>query len=474
MALTGADPAGAAEAEIEQRNLDAAAAVETDDGAVLDVDVVEIDPTDEDLSDAPESSPAEVAALVESESLAVAIQEHRNRAVPALSVLPGSGEWEAMMVMARTISSTQFVPESYRNNPEAVVAAILTGREMGIGPMESMRQIHMIDGRPAFSADLMLSKMREGGLMILDSIVTDTRCWIHAKRRDTGEEAQVEWTIEDAAAAGLTGKKNWKTYPADMLWARVVGRLARRLGSDLLGGMVYAAEEMQDWDEGGYGGSGYDTSPRREGKADTSSRPTTNDGKITLLDGAPLGWPALGAALDEIDASMDWAVWVSQALTALVGKAKFAELTEDEKKDCGIKIANGVKHLADSWTGEFPPPTRAEIQAAFGFADSIDVLLEGPEGPLSPDEAAGDAVSEADPSATDDAGEGAADAQEPSESAEDTDPLRSVYVVTLIPKGTTSTVEFECEAGSTDEAMARAAIDHVDAELLTVKLKGGD
>ena len=42
-----------------------------------------------------------------------------------------------------------------------------------------------------------------------------------------------------------------------MLWARCVGRLARRLGSDLLAGMVYTAEELHDLE--GFNGEGYDS-----------------------------------------------------------------------------------------------------------------------------------------------------------------------------------------------------------------------
>lgn len=370
---------------------------------------------DDDLVDAVEATPDEAEALIEAESMAVAIREEREQALPPANVLPSPGEWEATMAVARTIAGTPFVPESYRGQPEAVVAAILTGREMGIGPMESLRQIHMIDGRPAFAADLMMSKMRSGGVVVLDSSVSAERAWIKAKRKDTGEECEVEWTFADATAAGLTNKKNWKTYPADMLWARCVGRLARRLGSDLLGGLVYSSEEMGDWDESGYGGNGSSS----YGDLQRPVRPTSRDG-VALVEGAPLGWAAIAETLKEIDAGMDWQAWISQALGTLVGKDTYKELDEDERIDCGIKIGNGIAHLIEALEGrDFPPPDRVEIQQAFEWPDSVGVTLDGPDEPLDPTEAAAterDLSDETDDAATD-PDEGTDAAEKPGDAA---------------------------------------------------------
>ena len=67
---------------------------------------------------------------------ALVIREERETLPAPASVLPSSREWEATMAVAREIAGTQFVPESYRGKPDAVVAAILTGREMGIGQEE--------------------------------------------------------------------------------------------------------------------------------------------------------------------------------------------------------------------------------------------------------------------------------------------------------------------------------------------------
>lgn len=369
-------------------------AVETARRAAAEADGDEVvDPADvEVVDDAPGDTTED-----EAQSMSLAVIEEREYALQPVHALPSSGEWEALTVIATKLASTPFVPTAYRGQPESVLAAMMYGREIGLGPMQALQKIHMIDGKPAMAADLMLSQMRKGGVVILASESTSERAWINARRKDTGEQAEVEWTIEEARQVPakernqqitLAEKGTWKAYPSDMLWARCVGRLARRLGSDLLGGMVYSSEEVADWNDGDFGGGGYDTDTRPQQQQRRGARPATSDG-VELRADAPLGWGAISEAMKAIDAGMDWAAWTSQAMVALAGKAKLADLDDTENKDVGIRVANGLAHLTEALAGrDFPPPSRDEIQQAFGFADSIDVRLDGPPEPLDPTEAA--------------------------------------------------------------------------------------
>lgn len=308
-------------------------------------------------------------------SAELVIREERAKAMPPASILPSSHEWEATMAVAREIADTQFVPESYRGKPDAVVAAILTGREMGIGPMQALRQIHMIDGRPAFSADLMMAKMRAGGVMILDSKISDEGAWIKARRKDTGEETEVEWTKEDAEKAGLLSKKNWRTYPKDMYWARVVGRLARKLGSDLLGGLVYAKEEMEDWDEGGYGGaSGFEARPAKPFDRDTDLLP----GAIPGSAEAP---KQIAEGLNQLDPTVDWGAMLNKVALFYDGElATWRDLPENDRPDFWRRLSNTECWIREhAGNGDFPPPPKALVEEGFKFAFgiTIEVVYKG-------------------------------------------------------------------------------------------------
>ena len=297
--------------------------------------------------------------------LALAIREERGVAEAPMSSLPSAREWAATIAVAREIAATPFVPESYRGRPEAVVAAILTGREIGIGPMQSLRDIHMIDGRPAFAADLMLAQMRKGGVVILESEVTMEHAWIRARRNDTGEIATVEWTYAEAEQIMRRGKRlvdgdNWKNYRPDMLWARCVGRLARRFGSDLLGGLVYSKEELGD------------LGPDEDYSASTKPEPVTWE---TLKPGeqlwwnAPKGWAQILVVLEGIDSSVDWPAVVSLVLDASYGVTRVADLG-DNAQVAGRRLANMSAYLADVVLEgkDFPPPTDDEIRVAIAWA----------------------------------------------------------------------------------------------------------
>lgn len=331
-----------------------------DEDEVIDVEATEVD-----------SKTIEAEASEELGNAELVIREERENYPAPKSVLPSPREWEASMAVAREIANTQFVPESYRGRPDSVLAAILTGREMGIGPMQSLRQIHMIDGRPAFAADLMMAKMRAGGVVILDSSSSDTRAFILAKRKDTGEEAEVEWTIKDAERAGLLAKRGqaWKNYPADMLWARAVGRLARRLGSDLLGGLVYAKEEMEDWGEDG----GYGAPQEKEFDPETDLAPT-----------APQTRGQIAAQFQRFDPTVDWGAVTNQLVQKKYDEDTSRDLEGADLQDFYRRLANSVWFIDNATKeGDFPPVAADVLQAgfAYGFSDEeVEIVyLEVPK-----------------------------------------------------------------------------------------------
>jgi hypothetical protein len=137
-----------------------------------------------------------------------------------------------------------FVPRDLWSKPEAALAAILMGRELGLGDMVSLQRIYVIDGKPTLSAELILGLVRRAGHSVMFEERTAERCAIVGKRKDNGDELRIEWTIRDAVNANLAKKDNWKNYPRAMLHARAVTELARALFSDCIGWAVYAPEDF--------------------------------------------------------------------------------------------------------------------------------------------------------------------------------------------------------------------------------------
>lgn len=147
--------------------------------------------------------------------------------------------------VANVICDTPFVPDGLRGSGPAVAAAILAGRELSLGPMTSLANIHVIKGKPALSAVLMRALVLAQGHYWRDVEVTDTRAVIEGRRRTEAEWTRVSFTADQARQA----KIDLSAYPQDKLYARATSRLARRKFADVIAGMPYSAEELEDGGE---------------------------------------------------------------------------------------------------------------------------------------------------------------------------------------------------------------------------------
>ena len=144
--------------------------------------------------------------------------------------------------LAKEIYDTPFVPDGLRGSVPAVAAAILAGRELGLGPMTSLANIHLIKGKPALAALLMRALIQSRGHQWQDVETTDTRAVIRARRKGESEWTTVQFTADQARHA----KIDLGGYPQDKLYARATSRLARRKFADVIAGMPYSAEELED------------------------------------------------------------------------------------------------------------------------------------------------------------------------------------------------------------------------------------
>lgn len=159
------------------------------------------------------------------------------------TVSAGLAEWQALRAQAETLVRSGFLPKAI-NTAEKAVAIIQTGRELGIGPMQSLRSIHVIEGKPTLSAELMagLVHRRIPGAVLRVVESTDAICVVEAGRPGQPTTRFV-WSSDDAKRAGLTGKSNWRSYPRAMLRARCLTEAARSTFPDATSGL-YDPDEL--------------------------------------------------------------------------------------------------------------------------------------------------------------------------------------------------------------------------------------
>lgn len=169
--------------------------------------------------------------------------------VPTFVVDENAPGWVALLEpaarLAEVLARTEFVPKAFRGRPEAVAAAILYGHELGIGPLQALRGIDVVEGQPAPNAELMRALVLKSGHDVWVVESSGSRVRMAGRRAGSTHTVEVEWSLEMARAAGLASKDVWKRYPRAMLTARATTELCRLLFPDVIGGLSFLAEELE-------------------------------------------------------------------------------------------------------------------------------------------------------------------------------------------------------------------------------------
>lgn len=148
------------------------------------------------------------------------------------------------MTLATKLATSNLLPQSMRNRPENLLYALQYAQALQVHPMTAITGIHVIEGKPSASADLIAGMVRRAGHK-LRVRATDTTATAEIIRADDPTYTfTATWTLERAKTAGLTGKGPWKAYPAAMLKARAITEVARLACSECLFGVIYTPEEL--------------------------------------------------------------------------------------------------------------------------------------------------------------------------------------------------------------------------------------
>lgn len=149
---------------------------------------------------------------------------------------------------AKALAEASLLPSSYRKQPANVLMAMEYGEALGLSPIAAIQGIHVIDGKPTASAQLIGALVRKAGHRLRVTVAGDG---LSAKatiiRKDDADFTfESVWTLDRAQAAGLLGKGTWKQYPTNLLKARAITEVARDACPEVLSGVAYTAEELGD------------------------------------------------------------------------------------------------------------------------------------------------------------------------------------------------------------------------------------
>ncbi len=155
--------------------------------------------------------------------------------------------WQVMRSQADVLVKSGFLPPAI-NTPEKALAVMQKGRELGIGPMEAISSINVIQGKPSVSPQLMLALARRTGeLSDMKMEATDKGATVTITRKGQSPYS-TSFGPAEATALGLMTKDNYKKQAGVMFQWRALAQNLRITFPDAISGL-YTADEMTQGDE---------------------------------------------------------------------------------------------------------------------------------------------------------------------------------------------------------------------------------
>lgn len=149
-------------------------------------------------------------------------------------------------VLAQRLAGSGIIPGALRGKPADVLVVLMTGHELGLSPMQSLRMVHVFDGKPILGSELIVGLVKKSPECLSFQLVESSNEAATYKTQRRGEDpTTLTWTLEQAQAAGLAGRDNWKRHPAAMLRARAAAALARAVYPDITLGILETDEAAE-------------------------------------------------------------------------------------------------------------------------------------------------------------------------------------------------------------------------------------
>lgn len=225
--------------------------------------------------------------------------------------------WSEAQQFAQLLANSTMVPKDFIGKPGNIMVAIQWGAEVGLGPLQAVQNIAVINGRPSIWGDAALAlvrghpacmAVREG----VDGEGDARHGWCEVTRQGQQPERR-SFSVADAKRAGLWGKTGpWQQYPDRMLQLRARGFAIRDVFPDALRGVI-TQEEARD------------LPPEPRDVVSTvvnsdklhklpASDPAADDGDVV-----PEPWPMLTPKAELINAPSagQWAAWCRKAIAVL-------------------------------------------------------------------------------------------------------------------------------------------------------------
>jgi hypothetical protein len=138
------------------------------------------------------------------------------------------------------------LPRAYRGQPGAILLAIDWAERHDLAVMDAIHGVAWVQGRPVVDSTLQRAMARNAGYDVRVTEATDTKATVRVLVNGSTVVGTASYTIDEARAAGLTGKDNWKKHTTDMLVARATTRAIKWFCAEALIGGALSPDEVDD------------------------------------------------------------------------------------------------------------------------------------------------------------------------------------------------------------------------------------
>jgi hypothetical protein len=158
-------------------------------------------------------------------------------------------QFEHAQRIAKLLSSSDLVPNQYKNNIANTMVALEMAHRMNASPLMVMQNLHIIHGRPSWGSSFIIASLNSCGRFgTLRFESTPTSCKAITTDKQSGATLEGPTvTLEMAKAEGWSEKtgSKWKTMPELMLKYRAAAFFGRLYAPEIMMGL-YSADEVVD------------------------------------------------------------------------------------------------------------------------------------------------------------------------------------------------------------------------------------
>ena len=174
----------------------------------------------------------------------------------SLGIFGTSDNFIMAMQMAKALSESTIVPQTYQKNPSNCLIAIEQAQRMNISPLMVMQNLYPIQGKPSWSSKFLIASINASRKFDMELQYDETKdkdgkpyscvAWTMKNgRRIEGMEVNMQMA-KDEGWLGKNGSK-WKTMPQLMLRYRAASFFSSLNCPELTMG-IYTKEEIEDND----------------------------------------------------------------------------------------------------------------------------------------------------------------------------------------------------------------------------------